>query len=133
MASARAIVRSSNSSSDFSIIRDFEPWVYQQNAAFEEMLATEVTAEDVVVTHHLPSVESVPPRFMGSNMNAFFVCDMTAYIHRGRPKLWIHGHTHDSFDYRVNGTRVICNPRGYAKDGVNENPRFDPGLTVDVH
>ena len=29
-----------------------------------------------------------------------------------RAQLWIHGHTHDSFDYVVNGTRVVCNPRG---------------------
>jgi hypothetical protein len=46
--------------------------------------------------------------------------------------LWVHGHTHDSFDYVVNGTRVLCNPRGYAKDGVNENVRFDPDLLVEV-
>jgi methylphosphotriester-DNA--protein-cysteine methyltransferase len=44
----------------------------------------------------------------------------------------VHGHTHDSFDYVVNGTRVLCNPRGYAKDGVNENVRFDPDLLVEV-
>ena len=31
-----------------------------------------------------------------------------------------------------NGTRVLCNPRGYAKDGVNENARFDPGLVLDL-
>ena len=47
-------------------------------------------------------------------------------------KLWVHGHTHDSFDYEVNGTRVLCNPRGYAKDGRNENARFDVNLCVDV-
>jgi len=46
--------------------------------------------------------------------------------------LWIHGHTHDSFDYVVNGTRVVCNPRGYAPNGVNENARFDANLCVDV-
>jgi hypothetical protein len=44
--------------------------------------------------------------------------------------LWIHGHTHESFDYVVNGTRVVCNPRGYAPRDLN--PAFDPGLTVDV-
>mgnify|MGYP001222896775 CR=1 FL=1 len=49
-----------------------------------------------------------------------------------RAQLWIHGHTHDSFDYPVNGTRVLCNPRGYAKDGVSENPFFDPDLVVEV-
>jgi hypothetical protein len=48
-------------------------------------------------------------------------------------QLWVHGHTHDSFDYTLNGTRVVCNPRGYAKGGVNENPLFDPNLMVEVH
>jgi hypothetical protein len=27
---------------------------------------------------------------------------------------------------------VICNPRGYAKNGVNENPSFDPNLLATV-
>jgi hypothetical protein len=44
----------------------------------------------------------------------------------------VHGHTHDSFDYDLDGTRVVCNPRGYARGGVNENPRFDPHLTITV-
>ena len=44
----------------------------------------------------------------------------------------MHGHTHDSFDYVVRGTRVVCNPRGYAKDGVNENPAFDPEFVVEI-
>jgi predicted phosphodiesterase len=47
-------------------------------------------------------------------------------------RLWIHGHTHDSFDYRLDGTRVVCNPRGYAKDGANENPLFDAGFMIEI-
>jgi hypothetical protein len=61
------------------------------------------------------------------------VSDAERLLGASRVQLWIHGHTHDTFDYLVNGTRVICNPRGYAKDGVNENPRFDPNLTIEVH
>jgi predicted phosphodiesterase len=87
----------------------------------------------VVITHHAPSRNSVHPRFARSPLSACFVSNAERLLDGSRVQLWIHGHTHDSFDYRVNGTRVICNPRGYAKDGVNENPRFDPGLTVDVH
>mgnify|MGYP000882269726 CR=1 FL=1 len=49
-----------------------------------------------------------------------------------RVQLWIHGHTHDSFDYLVKGTRVLCNPRGYVKEEVNENRAFDPDLIVDT-
>jgi hypothetical protein len=86
----------------------------------------------VVITHHAPSRNSVHPRFACSPLSACFVSNAERLLDGSRVQLWIHGHTHDSFDYRVNGTRVICNPRGYAKDGVNENPRFDPDLTVDV-
>ncbi|HZA95577.1 MAG TPA: hypothetical protein VE421_05520, partial [Burkholderiaceae bacterium] len=50
----------------------------------------------------------------------------------GRAQLWTHGHTHDSFDYTLHGTRVICNPWGYAKAGVNENTCFDPDLMIEV-
>ena len=49
-----------------------------------------------------------------------------------RACLWVHGHTHDSFDYTINGTRVVCNPRGYVIDGVNENARFDPDLVIAI-
>ncbi|WP_345795994.1 metallophosphoesterase [Castellaniella sp. MT123] len=84
----------------------------------------------VVITHHAPSLRSVHPRFEDSLVSAGFVSDCTGLM--GRACLWIHGHTHDSFDYTVRGTRVLCNPRGYCRDGVNENPVFDPGFCVDV-
>ena len=86
----------------------------------------------VVVTHHAPSRRSIHPRFADSLLNPCFVSDAERLMGAGRAQLWIHGHTHDSFDYLVNGTRVVCNPRGYAKDGVNENLSFDPNLIVEV-
>ncbi|MGE5103517.1 MAG: metallophosphoesterase, partial [Betaproteobacteria bacterium] len=86
----------------------------------------------VVITHHAPSRRSIHARFADSLLNACFVSDLERLMDRDRAALWIHGHTHDSFDYTVNGTRVVCNPRGYAKDGVNENALFDPNLVIDV-
>ena len=50
-------------------------------------------------------------------------------IEEQRPALWVHGHTHDSCDYQVGVTRVVCNPRGYE----DENKRFDPELVVTVN
>jgi predicted phosphodiesterase len=38
------------------------------------------------------------------------------------PDLWVHGHTHKSFDYMLGKTRVIVNPFGY-KD-VEMNPKY---------
>ncbi len=86
----------------------------------------------VVVTHFAPARGSIHPRFAGSPINACFVSDLEAHILRWQPVLWLHGHTHDSFDYRVGATRVVCNPRGYAPKGEVENKVFDPGLVLEV-
>jgi hypothetical protein len=116
---------------DFSLIQDFEPWVYEQNAAFEKVLATRVRADDVVVTHHLPAFESVPERFARSAMNAFFVCDMAPHVRERQPKLWIHGHSHDRCDYLLGKTRVVANPLGYPNE-VKSLEAFEPSFCVSV-
>jgi predicted phosphodiesterase len=116
---------------DFSLIRDFEPWVYEQNAAFEKVLTTEVRADDVVVTHHLPAIESVPARFARSAINAFFVCDMAPRVRERQPKLWIHGHSHDRCDYLLGKTRVVANPLGYPNE-VKSLEAFEPSFQVEV-
>jgi predicted phosphodiesterase len=104
----------------------------RQAAWLADRLADTHAGPTVVITHHAPSRHSIHPRFAGSLLNACFVSDAAGLLQADRVALWIHGHTHDSFDHRVNGTRVVCNPRGYARGGVNENPRFDPGFTVEV-
>lgn len=97
-----------------------------------EQLARPFAGPTVVITHHAPSLGSIHPRFAGSPFNAAFVSDVEFLMDGTRVPLWIHGHTHDSYDYRVHGTRVLCNPRGYAKDGKVENASFDPTLVVEV-
>jgi hypothetical protein len=127
---------------DFSRIRigeaPFSPEpsaaLFKQHAAWlEGKLAVPHAGPTVVITHHAPSRRSIHPRFADSLVNTCFVSDAERLIDGNRARLWIHGHTHDSFDYFVNGTRVLCNPRGYAKDGVNENPLFDPNLLATIN
>jgi predicted phosphodiesterase len=106
---------------------------FTRHAAWlDAQLDTAHAGPTVVITHHAPSPRSIHPRFAGSALNACFVSDAERLVGAARVRWWIHGHTHDSFDYELNGTRVLCNPRGYAKNGVNENPLFDPGLTIRV-
>jgi predicted phosphodiesterase len=50
-------------------------------------------------------------------------------IDRG-PDLWVHGHTHNSFDYMLGKTRVIVNPYGY-KD-VEINPQYNKDLVIEL-
>jgi predicted phosphodiesterase len=87
----------------------------------------------VVVTHHLPSQRSVAERFKGSVLSACFASNLDYLMGNPPVNLWIHGHTHDSFDYEVLGTRVLCNPRGYVTyQRTVENFDFDPGLVAEV-
>lgn len=51
-------------------------------------------------------------------------------MHRFGPDLWVHGHMHNSVDYRVGATRVVTNPRGYA--GHEINPNFNPQLVIEI-
>ena len=139
-----AIVEAQRLMRDFSRIRmdtatgalftpDDSAALFQRNAKWlNRCLDTPHAGTTVVVTHHAPSRRSIHPRFAGSLLNACFVSDAERVAGAGRAQWWIHGHTHDSFDYVLNGTRVICNPRGYAKAGVNETARFDPDFTIDV-
>jgi predicted phosphodiesterase len=122
---------------DFQRIQDFTPEasarLFERNVAWlEQELARPFRGPTVVVTHHAPSPMSIHPRFAGSLLNGCFVSDAERLLDARHCVLWVHGHLHDSFDYRLNGVRVLCNPRGYAKDGVNENARFDPALLVDL-
>lgn len=87
----------------------------------------------VVITHHAPSRRSIHDRFKDSLVNSCFVSNSEDLMGSGRVALWIHGHTHNSFDYDVKGTRVLCNPRGYVRDGELENPAFNPELIVEIN
>lgn len=103
-----------------------------------EQLDTPHDGATVVVTHHGPHWESVHPKYREgkSLLSAAYVSDLSALM--GKASLWIHGHVHDSFDYELDGTRVLCNPRGYPegypmrKTGLFENVDFDPNFVVEV-
>lgn len=86
-------------------------------------------ARIVVVTHHAPSMKSVPQVYVDDLLTAAFASNLDTMVGESGALLWIHGHTHGKSDYRIGGTRVICNPRGYPGELKGE---FDPALVVTV-
>lgn len=92
----------------------------------------------VVVTHHFPHKNSCSPQWANDPLTAIFGSRLPHAVLLGA-RLWIHGHTHDSCDYRLGDSRrsvrVVCNPRGYPVlwfENEFENARFDPALVVDI-
>jgi len=114
---------------DFRQILDFRTWVYPENEKALSFLEKTVREGDFVVTHHLPSYQS-NKRYQGSQLTRFFVCDVEKLIVEAKPAVWAHGHTHESCDYRLDETRVICNPLGYLD--VDVNPHYQPRMVVEV-
>ena len=87
----------------------------------QQVLSNSKDKKCVVVTHHSPSHGSISPQYKNEHlMNGAFhnqldyMMELTDNI-----KLWVHGHTHDEFDYKIGITRVVCNPRGYPKEKSN--------------
>lgn len=99
----------------------------------EQQLAEPFTGKTIVVTHHAPHRASLADRFANDLSSAGFISHLTDLV--GPPvALWIHGHTHTAFDYVANGTRVVCNPRGYVsrRSGRLENEQFAWDKIVEV-
>jgi Icc-related predicted phosphoesterase len=88
----------------------------------------------VVVTHHAPHRNSLAPIYATDWVSGAFVSELPEEFFKV-PVLWVHGHTHTSFDYTVGECRVVCNPRGYLlgrSKRVPENDDFNPAFVVDI-
>jgi len=116
-----------NLMNDFWEISDSEK-VYRIHEETKEKLKRDLTSNSVLVTHHLPSWKSVSQKYIGHVLNRFFVGNIEDIIEDCQPLVAIHGHTHDSFDYQLGPTRVICNPYGYR----GENRKFIPKLILEI-
>ncbi len=86
---------------------------------------------EVVITHHMPSHRSVPAAYKDQGrINGAYASNLEPFILEKKPKLWIHGHTHDACDYMIGDTRILCNPRGYGNQYKKNG--YNPTLVVEI-
>ncbi len=93
----------------------------EQRAWLADDLAEPFDGPTVVVTHHAPAPHSIIESCKDDWLSPCYASELPPEFFQV-PALWVHGHTHDSLDYRVGNCRVLCNPRGYPKS------RFLPDL-----
>ena len=87
----------------------------------------------VVMSHHSVSALSVSEKYASLPSNAAFVSDFSGWMHEDwAPTLWVHGHTHEAFDYRIGNTRVIVNPRAYPNEVSSTEIAFAWNKVIDI-
>ena len=116
--------------------RDLMDAHWRQRNILEHELTTASAGSTVVVTHHAPHPTSLRSPIFIDDSDASYVSDLSAMIEQHQPAAWIHGHVHQTYDYRVGETRIVCNPRGYAVvNGAGErmeNRGFEPGKVIEI-
>jgi len=124
---------------DFSIVHNSDRLFTPRDAIqlhttsrdwLKTMLAEPFAGKTVVVTHHAPSSMSVHSRYGRDLLSPAFASNLEYLLGSKRVVLWVHGHMHDAFDYEIEGTRVVCNPRGYAPNDLT--PDFKPACVVRI-
>ncbi|MDO6822862.1 metallophosphoesterase family protein [Marinobacter sp. 1_MG-2023] len=85
-------------------------------AWLEAQLSEACSGPQVVISHHAPLPECIPPKYQGDILSPAFASDLRSLM--GKMDLWVHGHVHEPVDLQVEGTRVFANPGAYPKEYV---------------
>jgi predicted phosphodiesterase len=91
-------------------------------------LETDTGGYKLVMTHHAPSMQSIPNRYKNDYELNKAYCNHFESLIENHPEIsaWVHGHTHDYFDYEIGQTRIMCNPRGYPMERPADLPPYQP-------
>ncbi len=110
--------------SDFSLIKGFSTSqasnLHATHFKFIREAYDAAEGRKVIVTHFLPAIECISPRWNtpgNATLNKYFANDYGNWI-SGLTDVpyWLFGHTHDNVDVAIGDTRVIANPYGYNKN-----------------
>lgn len=103
-------------------------FIYEEFKKSLDWLKGEIKEGDIVITHHLPSINSIDFSYLVDPLsrifNKNFYSNLNQEISDLKPSLWIHGHTHHNLYYKYDYTTIICNPLGYPseKNVVGSSP-----------
>lgn len=118
---------------DYRCIKDFTPDEYCREAIKFIKSIEDTESKKVLITHHVPHSRFVSPKYVGHEMNCFYLNEIGHYLNKF--DLVTFGHSHDSVDYQFSDrTKAISNPRGYVNfpKTEGENDKFNYQLIVEV-
>ena len=84
---------------------------------------------NILVTHHAPSIQSLPERRHSDPLSPSYASNLESLIEQNSISYWLHGHIHHSVDYTVGSCRILSNPRGYPDQ---PNSTFNPEFLIEI-
>lgn len=111
-----------NSENESILPSDIVAQFNESKKYLQNELNTPFDGKTVVITHHGPSDLSIAEKYKQKqgHLSASYASSLDRLM-GDSVNLWIHGHTHESLDYDMYGTRVMCNPRGYGPNKLNSS------------
>lgn len=95
----------------------------------EKSLEESTSKTNIVVTHHAPSIKSIPQKYFEDPVSAAYASNLEDTILKHQPDFWIHGHIHEPKNYTIGETQIICNPHGYLDEAYNG---YEKELIIEV-
>ncbi|AYB31936.1 metallophosphoesterase [Chryseolinea soli] len=115
----------------FSKLRSIDTYIIHQASLtwLKSSLELTTTEKNVVITHHAPSIKSIPEKLKDNILSSAYASDLESVILKYQPRYWIHGHIHTPANYQVGNTTVLCNPHGYINEPYNG---FDKNMIIEI-
>lgn len=115
----------------YSKLRSIDTYVMHQASVkwLRASLEASSTKKNIVVTHHAPSIRSIPEEFKDDVLSSAYASNLEPLILEYKPHHWIHGHIHNPVKYHIGNTIVLCNPHGYIDEPYNG---FDRNLIIEI-
>ncbi|WP_306622174.1 metallophosphoesterase [Chryseobacterium ginsenosidimutans] len=95
----------------------------------QESLEKSKGLKNIVVTHHAPSIQSVPEKYKNDPITSAYASNLEDFVLEHIPLYWIHGHIHTPSRYKIGETEIICNPHGYI---VEKYKGYEKELIVEI-
>ena len=128
---------------DYRCIKDFTPDKWSREAIKFIKNVEDNESKKVLITHHVPHSRFISPKYVGNEMNCFYLNEIGKFLNKFN--LVMFGHSHDSVNQPFSDScRAISNPRGYPKipntcitypnssSTEGENDKFQYQLIVEV-
>ena len=94
-------------------------------------LAKPTDKQQIVVTHHVPTLKNYPEQYKNSNINSAFAVELHDFIESSNAAYWIYGHHHcNTPAFKVSNTTMLTNQLGYVQQ--NEHKNFNHSAIIEI-